>query len=251
MSAAFFVNCATYVASIITLFFVTVDGKPAPKAQRASLASDFMSGVRYAWNHESTRTFLGLSTVMAFFGRGVLELLPAMADVMFGRGSNGLAALTAAVGAGAIIASTYMSRGRIRHMRRIAAAGVLVALALTVVLSLTSNIVLGLLIVACIGMALSFSGVSLQTLVQSTLDDRYRGRVMSLWSVVVFGGIAAGGLAIGTVAQLTNLTVATFGAGTVGLLISTAIVYYIFASGKTRPIPSTKPKLADAEDPLL
>ena len=251
VGSAFAINGLSYIASIISLAYIDIGGGSPASAEHPSLMKEFVSGIRYTWGHESTRTFLALAAVMAFFGRGILELLPAIADVMFNRGSDGLAALTAAIGAGAIIASVYLSRGQLRHLRRIAAAGVLGASALTIALSRTTDFIFGLVIVAGIGMALSFSGVSLQTLVQSTLDDRYRGRVMSLWGVVMFGGLAIGGLAIGAFARLTSLSQATFATGSVGLLVSAAIVYYIFASGKTPPVRVTKPPVSDTEEPLL
>ena len=53
-------------------------------------------------DHAGIRQVMVLSAITSILGRGVIELLPAFADAVFGRGSDGLAELTTAGGVGAI-----------------------------------------------------------------------------------------------------------------------------------------------------
>jgi MFS family permease len=61
---------------------------------------------------------------------------------------------------------------------------------------------LALLATAVAGFTATWCGVSLQAAIQTDLPDAYRGRVMSLWTVVGFGTVAIGAGLIGGLAEV-------------------------------------------------
>jgi hypothetical protein len=64
---------------------------------------------------------------------------------------------------------------------------------------------LALLATAVAGFTATWCGVSLQAAIQSDLPDAYRGRVMSLWTVVGFGTVAIGAGLIGGLAEVMEI----------------------------------------------
>jgi hypothetical protein len=72
---------------------------------------------------------------------------------------------------------------------------------------------------ALAGFCATWCGVSLQAAIQTDLPDAYRGRVMSLWTVVGFGTVAIGAAFIGAVAEIMQIGRALAVAGVVGLLV--------------------------------
>src|SRR6056297_91609 len=114
---------------------------PAPRAEGPDgfrrFAADLAEGARHVRAPAPIMEAFVLSGLFAVAGRGVLELLPAAADGLYGRGAAGLGALTAAAGAGAILSSLWLGRSSpdLAEMRRRARAASAVGLALVAALA--------------------------------------------------------------------------------------------------------------------
>jgi MFS family permease len=76
-------------------------------------------------------------------------------------------------------------------------------------LAFSDTFVAGVVLVAALGLAITSVGIASQSAIQMHVDDDYRGRVMSLWGTIGFGGTALGGLAIGAVSEFIGLSMAT------------------------------------------
>jgi len=206
---AILVSVAMVMPMIITLprlvFRNDRSGAPPKRGLRS-----LQEGLVYVRRHPRIVNFLLLSAVISVFGRGILELLPAFADGMFERGSSGLAMMTAAAGVGAIIAGFLLARRSPESLIPLS----LGSLGCIVILfSMSHSFEIGLLLVALMGFSITICGVGTQTLLQILVDEDYRGRVMSIWGVVGFGGTAIGGLLIGLVSSSIGLSGATLAAG--------------------------------------
>lgn len=214
VASAFFLNGITYVGLIVAMLVVRLN----PAAERATRQKDvwleLKEGVRYVLRHQHIRAVLLIIALASVFGRGALEMMPAFADAVFQRGSVGLAILTSAIGAGAVVAGLILSRGtewlNVRIIRISAGVGGILIAGLGVV----SDFWVAAGIVAALGVILSMCGVGSQILIQTMVDDDVRGRVSSIWGMVAFGGTATGGLIVGTAASawgLQNTVVVTGG----------------------------------------
>ena len=64
----------------------------------------------------------------------------------------------------------------------------------------------------------------MQSAVQMSVSDAYRGRVMSLWSMVGIGAAALGAIVIGTLTDAAGIGAALALAGSAGLLVAAAMV---------------------------
>ncbi|MDH3715542.1 MAG: MFS transporter [Gammaproteobacteria bacterium] len=204
---AFAVNALLYVPMLLALGAVTVVWQPAESARRA-VFSELASGIKYALSSVEISRFLVLVAINSVFGRGLLELLPVFADGVYARGSAGLAMLTSSAGAGAIVAGVVMSRVAVsRH--RTSRIGVFAVGVACLLLAFSEAFATGVILVAALGLAITAVGIASQSAIQMHVDDDYRGRVMSLWGTIGFGGTALGGLAIGALSELLGLSNAT------------------------------------------
>ncbi|HKK37421.1 MAG TPA: MFS transporter [Paracoccaceae bacterium] len=193
---------------------------PAPRAEGPDgfrrFAADLAEGARHVRARAPIMEAFVLSGLFAVAGRGVLELLPAAADGLYGRGAAGLGALTAAAGAGAILSSLWLGRSSpdLAEMRRRARAASAVGLALVAALAAIPLWGFALAAVAGLGAAGTVVGVSTQSIAQTGTPDGIRGRVMSLWILVGIGGAAGGALLLGSLGDLVGLRAALLiGAG--------------------------------------
>jgi MFS family permease len=192
-----------------------------------SFSSAFWQGLAYLWHKPDLRAILFLSFLFALAIRGVMEVLPVVADGQFARGATGVGQLGSAIGAGALVAALIKALGRAdgRGISIVTLASA--ALGVLAVAAFGNTEVWGLVMVSAIvlGFTSTTLGVSLQTAIQSDLPDDLRGRVMSIWIVVGLGGAALGSLVIGALSDLIGFSQATLvmsGVSLAGLFILVA-----------------------------
>ncbi len=205
VKAAFAINAVTYVAVLVSLMML--DLRPiAPHAGAIDFFGQLAAGIRYSINRRDIREVLLLSAITSMLARGGLEMLPAFADGIFRHGSSGLATLTTASGAGALAAGLLLSRthnpDHLRTLTWWSAMGC--GLALTV-FALLQNYWAAVAIVVLLGGLVTLCSVGLQAVLQSNLDDAYRGRMVGLWGMVNVAGPSVGGALIGALTQFATL----------------------------------------------
>lgn len=194
-----------------------------PPRARAPVLEELKDGFRYARDNPLIREALILTLIFATLVRGALEVLPVLADGAFGQGAAGLGMLTASAGGGAVLAASLKAFGVAAFGARIPPA-VIAAIALGFVAVIGMGLApvwpLALAATALAGFSATWCGVSLQAAIQTDLPDGYRGRVMSLWTVVGFGTVAIGAALIGGLAELFGIGTALGLVGAGGVLWS-------------------------------
>lgn len=206
--AALWVIAACLIPNQIALRMLRPRDRAPSDEKPGSLIEGLAHGVSYAWSNRFPRLILLLTGSFALLGRGMLEILPLVADGVFQRGPTGLGTLTSVAGLGALAAAALVMilpaplPGR---LPRPAVAAVALGLGLTLVVALSTNWPLTVASVALLGAAGTVMGVSVQSALQQVLTDGYRGRVMSLWVMTGIGGSALGALLMGGLADLLGL----------------------------------------------
>jgi hypothetical protein len=155
-----------------------------------------------------------LSAVTAILARGVIELLPVFADTVFHRGSLGLANLTTAVGAGAIVGAMALALAGSTHLLpRVTRLAAIALGPLVILFGLCKDFGFGLLLSVVLGFAIVLCSVGLQVQLQSQIRANFRGRVLGLWTAVNIAGPGIGGAILGALAQWATLRTVTTTAG--------------------------------------
>ena len=215
VAAAFAINMLTYIAIVVAVGVISIRPRPDRGGGPTRVLSEILEGVRYVKGHFIIQTLMVAITINTVFGRGVLEMMPAVADEMLGSDSSGFAIMTAAVGAGAVLIGVILTRGTSWLGLNTLKYSLLVTSSLAVVYAISSNFYLTAGVVCLMGAMLSLCGIGSQILIQTNVDDDVRGRVSSIWGMIAFGGTALGSLVIGISADLFGLqqTLATAAAG--------------------------------------
>ncbi len=223
VGAAFAINAVSYLAIVTAVALVSIRKRPERGTGPSNVWSEIMEGVRYVRGHFVISTLILAITINTVFGRGVLEMMPAVADELLQRGSGGFAIMTAAVGAGAVLIGLTLAGGT-RWLDLPAIKKSLIATSvLILVYGASTNFYLSTLAVCLLGVMLSLCGIGSQILIQTHVNDEVRGRVSSLWGMIAFGGTALGSLAIGALAQLVGLQATLLGAGVLCLIGSLSL----------------------------
>jgi MFS family permease len=196
---AFVLNACSYIAFSLALARVSLPAeRMAP--QRDFLRQSF-DGYVYAMRHPGIGQMMMLFAVTTIGIRGYNELFPGFADVVFHRGAQGLAWLTATMGLGAIVGGLRMiRRGGVRGLTALAINHTLLMSLCVLAFAVSRVYWVALVAVFFSGLAMTTSGISAQTLVQTAVDPAMRGRVMAFYGMVFRAGPALGALIAGWLA---------------------------------------------------
>ncbi|MDE0057940.1 MAG: MFS transporter [Defluviicoccus sp.] len=201
-AAAFAVNAVSYLGMVAALLAIAYRDPGRPAGPAGGLLGDVAQGLRYIAGHETIRTLLVMTVAFSVLLRPVVELLPAFASEVFGRGADGLATLLSSAGAGAIVGSLVIARrGRTQGLTRLlGASGVLCGIAVAG-FAATDAFWLAIVLMATYGLLSNANSICSQILIQNCVDPAMRARVMSLVgltfrsvpaaSAALFGGLAA------------------------------------------------------------
>ena len=153
-------------------------------------------------------------------------------------GSAGFGALMSALGAGSLAAGIVLMRTRGATERRLLLGGLAMG-AIIVLLGLSSWYAVSLVLMVAAGLAGITAAVSANTLLQLRTPDELRGRVMSLYVMLIGGTTPIGALLLGGIAETLGIRdgLVVFGALTImGLL---AVLALERAGARTPAAPAT------------
>ena len=202
---AFLFNAISYGALIGALMLIRMPRLKDVVPPSGSYFRGLAEGARYTFSHTGVAAIISLTAVNSFFARPLIDLLPGFAGEVFATGPEGLAVLTSAMGVGAICASFWLAqRGRLSGLTGIVFVGVLINGLAVALFALSTNLWTAAVLLAVSGFTQACTGTGTQTLVQSSVEDRLRGRVMSVWLVIGRGGPALGALIMGSLAEVVG-----------------------------------------------
>lgn len=206
-AGCFWANAATYLAVIASLLAI----RPTPpRAAIGNLLDSLRDGLDYAWTTRPVRNLLILLAVTAGLGFQYMTLLPVFARTILARGAETYGLMVAAFGLGALTAAILMTRRHDRwDLRRNLLIGLSAAGAGLGVFAWSTSLPLSMAMGFLAGFGLILYVGSTNMLLQLTIDDAYRGRIMSYYTFMFVGTAPFGALWAGAVAQRFGAPVAT------------------------------------------
>lgn len=196
----FLVDAISYIAVIVSLLMMRIARKRTESSGKHVLA-ELVEGFRYAFGFPPIRSVLLLLALISLMGMPYTVLMPMMAAGVLHGGPHTLGFLMAATGVGALGGAVYLaSRRSVLGLGRvIALAAVLFGCGL-IAFSLSRSIALSLALMVVTGSGFMVGLASSNTVLQTLVDERMRGRVMSFYTMAFmgtapFGSLMAGGLA--------------------------------------------------------
>jgi MFS family permease len=196
----FAVDAVSYLGVIWSLMAM----RTTPAAPRASAPAlqQIRDGWRYVRSSVPIRTCLILVAVASVMGMPYMVLMPVMAKEVLGGGPNTLGLLMASVGAGALASGFYLaSRESVRGLSTVILTGTVLFGAGLTGFSLARHTGLAALMLAVTGVGFISQMASSNTVIQTVVDEQFRGRVMGFYTMAIVGTIPVGSLLAGVVAE--------------------------------------------------
>lgn len=201
----FALNALSYVPMLWGISRMSISQEAAPPGQPSFFRS-ISAGLGYVRSHTGIGLLLVLLLASGVLVRCFVELLPAFAGQVFRGNADVLAILVSAVGAGSIIGGILtVSPGGTRQKVDLALATSAISAVGVIVLITTDRLWVGIAGSVIGGFGMTVSAITIQTLVQSSVAEAMRGRVLALYGMLWRGGGAVGALMIGTLAHAGGL----------------------------------------------
>ena len=212
VAACFLLNGLSFLAVIAG--FLLMDAAqlqtppPIPRPHSAGdVLADLGEGLRYVRRTPVVLLAVLVVGLASTFGMNFSVTMPAMARDVLHVGADGFGFLMAATGVGSLTAALSIA-ARGRPSLRVLVGGAILLGLLQVALAASRWFPLSLVFGFGIGAGAISMAATANTLIQVTVPDRLRGRVMSVYTTIFAGTTPLGGLATGAVASALGIAVA-------------------------------------------
>jgi Bacterial protein of unknown function (DUF894). len=204
----FTINGISFFAVIIGLWLMKL---PARRTiyNFASPWQQLVSGVQYAAGNREISALIMLSLVFSIFGISYFTVLPAFVEKTLHQGAMAYGWVNAASGVGAV-SGAFLLAHRVSNGRR----GQLLVLTniafplILITFSFTTLYPLALVLAYGLGAGFMLQFTTINTLLQTRVEDEFRGRVMGLYTITFFGFAPFGNLLIGFLGEKLGLGIA-------------------------------------------
>lgn len=216
----FFSNAVSYIAVIAGLLMMKT-ARREPARRTSSPVADIIEGFGFVIHNPPVHALLILLGVVSLTGMGYTVLMPVFADRILHGGAPAMGWLMGCAGLGALSGALLLaSRKDVKGLGRwvaLASSGFSLGL---VAFSASRILWLSALVLVFVGFCLMLEMGSSNTLIQSMVPDRLRGRVMSVYSMMFMGMAPIGSLLAGAVAEKSSARIAVGAAGVICLIAS-------------------------------
>jgi MFS family permease len=235
MGWAFLANGVSFIAVIVALLMMNV--RPLQPVSAGGIVEHLQEGVTYVLQTPAALQVVTLVALMSVFAMNFNILVPVLAKDVLHQEAAGFGFLMSAQGIGALIGAlgiAWVSHLGPRPSLLLGGAGMLAASSLLLAEARHFAAAAGLLAIAG-GSMVTFTATA-NTSLQMAAPDHLRGRVMSIYAIVMGGMTPAGALVAGALAQFWGAPGA-FGTGGVVGLLSVLMVWRWRAASRLTPVP--------------
>ena len=179
-----FLLCAAAVSTMMAVLFLV---RPTQGAARphGSLISNFTESLRYIRANEAFAKCIGAALINAIFAMGFIHVLPVFAKDLLGVDSRGLGILASAAGIGSLVGFFSYAWLQAHLSARTMIVGALTLYNVALIgLAYSERYWFSFLAILVAGLSHAYFLTCVQVMLQTLVEDHYRGRVMSVFALV-------------------------------------------------------------------
>lgn len=197
----FFIDGLSYFPVIASLLLMRIKPLSVDRPS-TSMFEQMREGWDYVRSFRPIRTILLLFALMSLMGYSYSVLLPLFAVPVFHGGATTLGWLTAATGVGALASGISLAARRsvVGLTRNVQIASAMLGTGL-ILFGLSQTLWLSLVLMVLVGFGLMQTATTSNMIIQSLVTDDKRARVMSYYTMALFGAAPFGSLLAGSMAH--------------------------------------------------
>ena len=231
VSSCFLINSLSFGAVLLSLFFIHPVSCALPEQQeRQGIFASIGEGLKYIFKNETLFTTLLFMTVVSTFALNYGVAIPVFATQILGLSETGYGFLMSALGAGALLGALLVAALSKNGPRRFILVFLPALTGLILILIGYTNSFLSTALSVAVGGFLFVAYLSTaNSNLQIHTEDRFRGRVMSVYSLVLAGSSPIGNLFVGTMDNLYGARMGFIASGIAVIVFIVPIFLYMFA----------------------
>jgi len=241
----FALNASSYAPYLLAIYLLRIPSRPLPVlagTRRASARRSLLEAVAAVAKKRRLRRALLTVLLTSVFCMPTVTFLPVLVRDAFHLGSTEFGGALSVFGFGGLVgAAAVLPLKTNRHRQILSNLAALVLSGLTVAMALSRvfGVELGLLFV--IGAAMVASNTAANSILQSSIDGRIRGRVSSLYTLALRGGAPLGSLVTGIATSHWGVRTALFANGALALVCHAALIRRARRRARSRVAPDAEP----------
>jgi MFS family permease len=248
IATCFLLNGASFAAVIVGLLMMRpaeLVSSPRMELERTwqGVVVRLREGLSYVRNTPVILLAIVVLGAVSTFGMNFNVLIPVLArDVLHGDAAT-FGFLMAASGVGSLASAAMIAVGQ-RPTPRLLLTGAAVFGTALIALGLSRSFFVSVLLMAVLGWGVIAIAATTNTLIQLTVPDVLRGRVMSVYTTVFAGSTPVGGLFAGLVAASAGVPAALVAGGAISALIAAFAATRLpstRAAVTASPVPPARP----------
>jgi MFS family permease len=209
----FLLNGFSFLAILLALSSTRVQSSVIVRKSQSAWR-DLRDGFQYTFGNGPIRALLLQLTIVSFMAMPYTVLMPAFAGGVFGGTARTFGTLIGCAGLGAMIATLYLaSRRNIEGLATLIAIAPMVSGIALMLFSQSRILWLSHVLMMFVGFGIICHAASINTILQSVVDDDKRGRVMSFYTMCFVGTAPVGSLVLGQVAHIIGVPATFLAAG--------------------------------------
>jgi MFS family permease len=197
----FMLDAVSYLAVVWSLLAMRML-RTERRTGGASVMAEFREGLAYVSRFPPARAVLLLLALIAIMGTPYRVLMPAIAELVYHGGPHTFGALMTATGVGAVLGAAWLAaRPSVRGLWRVLGRSSAVFGVALVLFALSHWFVVSLVLLALVGAGMMIAMAAVNTILQTIVEQRLRGRVMAFYAVAFLGTAPIGSLLAGVLAD--------------------------------------------------
>jgi MFS family permease len=214
----FAIDAVSYIAVIASLLAMRLT-VAQPRIKGGSMLDELRTGFRYVRGFPPVSTSLILLAIVATMGMPYSVLMPVIAAGVFHGGAHTLGFLMTASGLGAVAGALYLaSRQSVLGLGRVMVVSTFTFGTGLVAFGLVRSFWVALLVLPVVGAGFMVQMAATNTLLQTIIEERLRGRVMAFYTMAFLGTAPIGSLVAGVAASHVGAQVTIMVGGAACLL---------------------------------
>jgi MFS family permease len=242
---AFAIDAVSFLAVLIGLALMR-DSELESPARIArphgprEVVSQLGEGLHYVRSTPIVLVAMLVLGLVATVGMNFSVIIPPFAEGILHSGASGYGFLMAASGVGSLLAALSLAFGAGSRPNRLAYGAILLGVA-SVGLGASSSFAVALIFMVLIGFGGILMAATANTVIQLSVPDGLRGRVMSVYITVFAGSTPIGGPLMGGFASAFGVPVSLAIGGALAVIVGAGALAYLRRAGLERPITRPLP----------
>jgi len=197
----FLLDAISYVAVIASLLAMRFRPREGTGSE-SHMFEELRAGLRYVTGFAPVAALLAQVTLVSVMGMPYVVLMPVIAAKVLHGGPHTFGLLMTASGAGALLGTIYLAARRtVLGLGKVIVGATVALSAGLMAFSFSNRLAVSLAVLPFVGAGMMLQAAAANTVLQTVVEEKLRGRVMAFYSMAVLGTQPIGSLLAGALAD--------------------------------------------------